>query len=38
MIQEIILYWNSLTTSDPPRYTIQECERGLTHSVPLKQD
>jgi DNA-directed RNA polymerase subunit beta len=23
---------------DPPRYTIQECiERGLTHSVPLKQ-
>jgi DNA-directed RNA polymerase beta subunit len=35
-IQEIILYWNSLTTLWI-HVTIQECiERGLTHSVPLK--
>jgi DNA-directed RNA polymerase beta subunit len=36
-IQEIILYWNSLTTLWIHHVTIQECiERGLTHSVPLK--
>jgi DNA-directed RNA polymerase beta subunit len=36
-IQEIILYWNSLTTSWI-HHVIQfkNVERGLTHSVPLK--